>query len=227
MRQIELSKNTDPKNQKASWDLFWEKKNKSLLKRIFFWVRQRFVTTRLADFLEEISSGNSILEAGCGSGEATILFAKKSGSQVCLVDYSDQALELAAVVAAFHGVHVRLVKADILNLSNIVGENAADVVWNCGVVEHFAELSAVLAEMDKCARKKSVIVVPEKSFFWIFFIAFNRALGLVEKDFFIRLYSLNELKVVIEKSGFQVKEGKRLRILGLIPYIAVGFKSKK
>jgi len=87
-----------------------------------------------------------ILEAGSGSGKASILLGKEY--KRTLLDISDSALEYAKyLVKRFGAENVSFLKGDIFQMPFI--DKSFDFVWNIGVAEHYDEerIIAMCAEI--------------------------------------------------------------------------------
>ena len=179
--------NSNNRVSDEAWESFWEQRQKSLIGHILALGRRRFVTQAL--FMLKNTESGSILEAGCGTGEATILIAKKRNDKAILVDRSERALAIANCLSNKYNLAARLVKCDILELSKYLAPKEVDMVWNTGVIEHFPDVSNVLNEMALISRHYCVAIVPERSIFWLVFFQISRFLRLVPSDFFVRFFN--------------------------------------
>ena len=91
-----------------------------------------------------------ILEAGSGSGKASILLGDKA--QITLLDISSVALDFAKHLAGkFKVTAIQFVQGDIFQMP--FPDKSFNFVWNIGVLEHYEEDKAViaLAEMMRVA----------------------------------------------------------------------------
>lgn len=215
---------TDEKTD--NWDSFWKKRNRNLPGRIITWFRKRYVTTALADYMLSNTEKGILIEAGCGSGEVTLLVAEQRKDKVILADCSHEALEIARWNAGRYCVDAELIECDITQLSEHIMQNPDNIVYNIGVVEHFDDCSDVLLEMAKTAGKYAIAIIPEKSLFWTVFIACSRFIGLVPDGFVVYLYSKKEFESIVESSGMHVHWSRGIRIFGIIPYLGVCFSLK-
>lgn len=109
------------------------------------------------------SSKTKILEAGSGSGKASILLGKNIDRT--LIDISETALDLARVEAKkFRSSNISFMKGNIFNLP--FRKNSFDLVWNIGVLEHYPQKLAykILTEMVRVANMKGYIAVGVPNF---------------------------------------------------------------
>lgn len=196
-----MDSNNNNRVSDEAWESFWEERQKSLMGHILAWGRRRFITQALIKFMLKNMESGSILEAGRGTGEATILIAKKRNDKAILVDRSERALAIANCLSNKYSLAARLVKCDILELSKYLAPKEVDIVWNTGVIEHFPDVGNVLNEMALISRHYCVAIAPERSLFWLVFIKISFLLKLVPNDFFIHLYSGKELTDVVSKTG--------------------------
>lgn len=102
---------------------------------------KNFVLSRIGRY------GNPrILEAGCGSGKASILLGKEY--KRTLLDISDSALEYAKYLAIrFDTMNISFLKGDIFQMP--FADKSFDFVWNIGVAEHYDKegIVAMFAEI--------------------------------------------------------------------------------
>ncbi len=208
----------------ARWENFWQKRRERLLGRLISWVRRRVITPFLARFVLDNTEGGTLLEAGCGTGEVTVHVARERGDRVILVDIAPRALMLAKRNAEKAGVIVNAVQCDIARLSSCLGRIPDGSVFNIGVIEHFPDCSGVLREMASVSGRSALAIVPGRSMFWRCFVALSLRLGLVPPDFFVHLYDADELRQATQAAGLEVLAVRGLRILGIIPYLAVRFR---
>ena len=207
----------------SDWDAFWQRRRKRLLGRILDAGRRRFVTRALADYLERNTEKGVLVEAGCGSGEVSLLLASRRGDRLVLVDRSSEALALAGRMALEYGVKADLLPCDILELPERLTREGDATVFNVGVVEHFADPGEPMRAMVRAGTRPSIAVIPERSVFWLTFFRISSLLGLVPHDFFVRFYSRKQLARIVADAGLHALWFRRVRVLGCIPYLGVCF----
>ena len=96
---------------------------------------RRFVLSRINRYRDP-----KILEAGSGSGKASILLGREY--KRTLLDMSDSALEYAKYLSRrFNADNILFLKGDIFKMP--FADKSFDFVWNIGVVEHYDEEGVV------------------------------------------------------------------------------------
>jgi ubiquinone/menaquinone biosynthesis C-methylase UbiE len=108
---------------------------------------------RIRQWLGDIS-GLSLLELGCGAGEASVFFSKQ-GARVTATDLSPGMLRLAKSVARVHGVSINamLVSADSIGAADA----SFDVVYAANVLHH-TDLTKALDEIVRVLKPGGVFV---------------------------------------------------------------------
>jgi SAM-dependent methyltransferase len=114
-------------------------------------------------------AGKRVIEIGCGSGFTTLALARR-GARCALLDISSVALETstAAFVKAGLAEPERYLQ-DALN-SNLPSDTF-DLVWNGGVIEHFADegKKKLMKEMVRiCAPGGQVLILVPNRLAWQF-----------------------------------------------------------
>jgi SAM-dependent methyltransferase len=111
----------------------------------------------LADKLRVSVSSGSILEAGCGFGVTSLLIG--SGAQRTLLDLEPKAIETARKLFDWAGQSAEFAVGDLFNMR--FPDNAFDVVFNAGVLEHFdtAGRCEALREMARVTKPGGIVSV--------------------------------------------------------------------
>ena len=208
------------------WDIFWQKRRGRGLGRFISWVRHRFVTSAMTKYILRNTSKGTLVEAGCGEGHVSLSVSKIRGDEVILADNSSQALAIAHQRALELGIEASFINCDIEQMSDHIARSEDSIVYNIGVIEHFKDCMHVLREMDKVSGLYALALVPKKSIFWSIYIALSFKFGMVPPDFYVYLFDEAELRQVVEKAEMEILWVRRLRVLGLIPYIGICFRSK-
>lgn len=104
-------------------------------------------------------NGVSCFECGCGGGYESTLMTQE-GAIVSILDYSTKALEYAQIVAQRMGVlnKIKFIHDDVFNF---IPKNKFDLVWNCGVAEHYKneEIIEMIKKMSIFAKENGLVMV--------------------------------------------------------------------
>lgn len=101
-------------------------------------------------------AGKRVIEIGAGSGRDTIALAK-DGAVAFVLDYSPASLRIVQAQARAQGVTVHLVQADALR--SPFRDDAFDVVFHQGLLEHFRDPAPLLVENRRITRPGGVTIV--------------------------------------------------------------------
>jgi ubiquinone/menaquinone biosynthesis C-methylase UbiE len=148
-------------NEQKRWDEFWH--GGELLHNLFKLTPTYRRIKKIFNGLD-LPAGARILDVGCGSGKLA-RFWRQQGGDVVGLDISDEAL------AFTHGKGVAAVKGDVRKLPFTDGE--FDLVYSDGLLEHFPDPDAVLAELFRVSRGVVFNLVPRTTVFnrllvWLF-----------------------------------------------------------
>ena len=97
-----------------------------------------------------------ILEAGCGSGKATILL--EPDCEKTLLDISPSALKYAKFLSdQFGAKNINYIQGDIFKMP--FQSEEFDLVWNIGVLEHYDNkyIIDILCEMIRVTKRNGII----------------------------------------------------------------------
>lgn len=138
--------------QKETWDHLWSQEvsyHWDSLSQTIYETIHRY----LGD-----PTNKALLEAGSGTGKISLRFAME-GSDVTLVDYSEKALENSRSAFRRKNCKGNFILSDIRNMD--VPDDAHDLTWNAGVLEHFdmSEKVSILQEMARVTKPDGMILV--------------------------------------------------------------------
>lgn len=150
-------------NERLFWTRFWkiEKGKNKINKKYYryFWNEdycnqiRKYILKVLSDYNNPI-----ILDAGCGSGKASIILGKQL--RRVLLDSSDSALDYAKqLTKKFKSKNINYILGDIFSIP--FDKKTFDFVWNIGVVEHYnkQEIVKILGEMIRTTKNGGKIGV--------------------------------------------------------------------
>lgn len=105
--------------------------------------------------------GDVLLEAGCGSAELSAELAT-AGRVIELCDFSQNILDQAVTLFQRSGLPRPKVKLADLTQPLPWKDDAVDVLWSSGVLEHWTddELQPIVREMARISRKAVISLVP-------------------------------------------------------------------
>jgi ubiquinone/menaquinone biosynthesis C-methylase UbiE len=124
-----------------------------------FWWEDYY--TELSGYIKGILSlyeFNNILEAGSGSGKASILLNKRY--EKVFLDISVEALKYAEHLAKkFHSNNVDFIEGDIFKMP--FNDKQFDFVWNIGVIEHYEinEIELIVEEMSRVCKEGGCVAI--------------------------------------------------------------------
>lgn len=103
-------------------------------------------------------AGKKVLDAGCGTGIFSIIFAKNGAGSVTGIDISEGSLETArGLKDKFHLETAHFQKEDMLNLP--FADESFDIVWAWGTVHHTTDPFAAIEELIRVLKKEGSILL--------------------------------------------------------------------
>lgn len=144
----------------------------------------------------------TICEIGAGSGYASLLMAK-NGAQVTLIDFAPNSVEYAKRVMQYLSINpenVKFIQGDLFSKEKLTNEQF-DIVWNCGVIEHYEwdeaiKLVKIMSSYTKPSGKV-LITLPNLLSPFLIYKMFKEGKG---SEIF---FSHRMLKKLMEDSGLQ------------------------
>ncbi len=141
----------------ADWNKWWSEKfeqHRLLYKtwHYFLWKAYERLLSNV-----DLCPESRVLELGCGSGQISLLIAKKYGCNVTLVDNSNSAINQATKLFKNHNISARFAHTDIFRLSL---QEEFDLVHSEGVIEHFhpSDMKRIMLIHKNAARKGGHVI---------------------------------------------------------------------
>lgn len=127
---------------------------------------RQLLTRRIPErVIDEQIAGRSVLDLGCGSGRYAVALAALGANSVTAVDYQAKSYRRAAEYCAKHGLPVRFVEANILQLP--FADRSFDFVFSNGVLHHTRSWNAALDEYVRVMRRSGFLFLYAiGGFFW-------------------------------------------------------------
>ena len=157
----------------------------------------------LLDFykINNLSTDNSIIELGCGSGHISLKLKESGIKNVCLLDFSLMALEKAKKI--FDKNEATFINGDLLDLNL---NDKYDITWNSGVLEHLndEELLKIINNIYSITKKYFICIVPNPKSLIYLLMRRNRMVN--DSWSFGIEYLRTNYEEYFEKVGFKVKK---------------------
>jgi len=102
--------------------------------------------------------GKSVLDAGCGTGIFSLIFARKGASSVIGIDISERSLEMAQKWANQFELQNTLFQQ--ANMNQLPFPDASfDIVWAWGTIHHTADPFGSLAELTRVLKPGGLLLL--------------------------------------------------------------------
>jgi 2-polyprenyl-3-methyl-5-hydroxy-6-metoxy-1,4-benzoquinol methylase len=102
-------------------------------------------------------SGKKVLDAGCGTGEKSIFFAK-NGAKVTSIDISDGQLSVLKKRAKEERLDIKIFQKDILN-EDLSSLGTFDYIFSIGVLHHTEDAKKGFKKLSLLLKDQGVIVI--------------------------------------------------------------------
>lgn len=153
-------------HEKESWDRIFDIELNTNDKKFssYWWKSYYGNLTNFANNLMNFNGYKSVLEAGSGSGKATILL--ENNIQKTLLDISPNALKYAKKLANLFNVEkVNCINGNIFSMP--FRDKSFDLVWNIGVIEHYSKdnIELIMKEMVRVCNDSGMVAVGIPNFY--------------------------------------------------------------
>lgn len=155
------------RHEKEHWDNVFQSeiKNDTEEKYSSYWWQNYYedISNNLSKLLKK-SKCKAILEAGSGSGKATLLL--KGEFSKTLFDISSSALEYAQILSKkFRTKNPKTVEGNLFEMP--FKNKSFDFVWNIGVVEHYPDkhIVEILREMIRVCTNSGMVAIGLPNFY--------------------------------------------------------------
>ena len=181
--QINLMKNNKKNGDVKAFDLNWKSRKETLYTH---WVKGKvqnqiqlafrnhwLLFSEIISKTKNFNNGKRVLEVGCGRGSLSCYFSD-AGYDCTLVDLSEKVLSVAKKIFLKNKLKAKFINGDANNLK--IDNNSFDVIFSIGLLEHFENVEAVLAEQIRLLDKGGIwfgYVVPkydnniQKDYVWV------------------------------------------------------------
>jgi len=190
----------EERSSKAAWESLWQKR-----KRIYHYQNVLEIAEQVSLDLE----GARVLEVGCGRGSTLLEFAKK-GAIVTGIDYAQSALSLCnslkeRVDANGNLGLAKFIQGDARDLPFC--EEQFDIVYSVGLLEHFEDPCAILAEQCRVLKRGGYLIlqVPQKYSVYTLLKKTLMAVGKWPYGAWETQFSVGELRDLVTEAGLSVE----------------------
>lgn len=173
------------------WEEYFEKdvqKYNSLLEySVNHWLYNDMLYFKIKNLIKPPAK---ILDVGCGYGFSAV-YLKACGYEVTGVDNNEKILEEATKNAHYFNITVSFEHADAFDLSHYY--KSFDLVYSCGVLEHFTKVDTIklIKEQEKCG-KYVIVVFPTK---------FTKYSGVITDE---EIYNISQLCSLVTEAELNV-----------------------
>lgn len=160
----------------------------------------------IGEYLRDVDlAGKHVLDAGCGTGRGTAIFAKH-GAEVTSVDIGFNLLSYVS-----RRYQTSPVQVSVLELPFAI--NTFDVVFSSEVIEHTPDPLAVINEMVRVLRPGGHLVLSTPNWLWQYPVRFLSAMGLRPYDGIENFLTISQLSQKLATFDGQLVDHRGLHLL--------------
>ena len=180
------------------------------LSKVHKYERTDFRWHNLRKLVKKYVVGNSVLDAGCGTGHTTLELLN-TGYNVTAIDNSQEMVDFTQRIIKESDYRGEVYFLDLTN-TNVLGENKFDTVVCLDVLEH--------VEDDELAIKNLYYVLKRNGHLIVSVPALRFLYGLRDKKIgHYRRYERNELIEKLKAAGFEIVDLRYWNLLGVLPFL--------
>ena len=110
--------------------------------------------------------GRQVLNAGCGSGEMTVLLAQNSGWQVDAIDIDPEAIEQSRRLQREAGMsNIEIVHTSI---ENFAPGKQYDIIVSNDVLEHVGDIHTLVGQLHRLLKPDGLLYISVPAMQWLF-----------------------------------------------------------
>lgn len=172
--------------------------------------KKDFRWNNLRELVSRYLEGNSVLDAGCGTGHMTLKLLRE-GRTVTAIDCSEELTKFTQALIRKDSFKAEVYTLDLLNV-NQLGKNKYENVVCLDVLEHIDNDELALQKLTSTLKEGGnlIISVPACSFLY----------GTRDKDIgHYRRYNKKTLINLINRAGLEIEEIRYWNFLGFFPVL--------
>lgn len=154
--------------------------------------------------------GESILDAGCGTGHTTLELLNE-GYEVTAIDLSQELVDFTQRIIKENNYKGDVRVLDLTN-AKVLGENKFDTIVCLDVLEHIRDDELALNNLYYILKKDGHLIVSVPALRFLYGIR-DKKIG------HYRRYSRDELIEKLKASGFEIIDIKYWNFLGVLPFL--------
>jgi len=161
-------------------------------------------------FAQDVPEGSSVIDIGCGTGNALLRLSQTNPSLLAGIDISPRSIAVAKAKLPGLSVDLRVGDAES-DLS--WPDDTFDVAIMVATVHHFPEPENVLRQAFRVLKPQGRLIIADPLFFFPFLQIVNLLLRVYPLNGDLRFFSQKGLRKLVTRCGFQGVEQKHAAFL--------------